>query len=118
MVYALCDRFATTVDYLPDASHHYPFIFISSVVGLGENNSDVIGEVSIPIEIYGVRTGRNELDKIQFNVQEGLKTIKEAFGYNVRLLQSDPNIRPDNTDKQPLTRITIDIRYQYTIKER
>lgn len=111
---AICRKNAKTFDYLPKGDESYPFIFVGNVDSEDENNSDLIGISNVSIDVYGLRSDRNALDDIQLRLNNEFTRLYEAFNYNVRVTNIVADVRPDNTDSQPLLRVMLRLKIQYT----
>lgn len=113
-VMRVCRGVVSTYDYLPDGNTEYPFIFVGSVSNEDENNSDLIGEANIDVDIYGLRTDRNVLDEIQRLLHNEFRALSDAYGYSLRVVRIITDVRPDNTDRQPLLRVMLRLTINYT----
>ena len=109
---------ARSFDYLPKGDEKYPFIFVGNVNSEDENNSDLIGVSNVDLDVYGLRSDRNTLDVIQMSLNNEFIRLDEAFNYNVRVTRIIADVRPDNTDTQPLLRVMFRLTIEYTKKER
>lgn len=115
-LFEVCEKYAQTSDSLHDPTLSYPFIFIGNIQNEDENNSDLIGTSNVNLDIYGLRTDRNILDDIQLRLNNEFRRLDEANNYYVRVTDLIWNVRPDNTDAQPLLRVMVNLRIQYTKK--
>ena len=117
-VMSICKKNARSFDYLPKGDEKYPFIFVGNVNSEDENNSDLIGVSNVDLDVYGLRSDRNTLDVIQMSLNNEFIRLDEAFNYNVRVTRIVADVRPDNTDTQPLLRVMFRLTIEYTKKER
>ena len=112
-LYSVLPIIGQTFDYLPEAGTKYPFIYIGEIYNREIPNSELLGEMTQIIHIYGLRTQRNQLEVWTAKVHNLLSSVKKIDGYRVALNDFDYRFIPDNTDVQPLLHYIINIRFKY-----
>lgn len=106
-----------TYDYLPEAGTKYPFIYIGNSNDLDQSHSDLLGTVDQTIHIYATSEQRADLDVLKVKLHDGIRNIRQAFDYNVNLINYTQRNLNDNTDVLPLIHTVIDVSFMYTRKE-
>ena len=105
---------AKTYDYLPKAGTKYPFIYIGNSNDLDQSHSDLLGTVDQTIHIYATSEQRADLDALKVKLHDGIRNIRQAFDYNVNLINYTQRNLNDNTDVLPLIHTVIDVSFTYT----
>ena len=108
---------AKTYDYLPEADAKYPFIYIGNSNDLDQSRSDLLGTVDQTIHIYATSEQRADLDVLKVKLHDSIRNIRQAFDYNVNLINYTQRNINDNTDVLPLIHTVIDVSFMYTRKE-
>lgn len=116
-IYGIADKIGDTYDYLPDAQAKYPFIYIGEQSNTDNSRSDLIGNINQTIHIYGLRTERKRIMKLETKLYDGLIKVREAYGYHVSMTDYTIRLLNDNTDVQPLLHVVVDVSFMYTRKE-
>lgn len=96
---------------------NYPFIYLTGAINTDSSNSDLMGQVLISANVYGLRIDRNKIDEVESEIYNSTLKDMEAFGYYFKRTSYDSRLESDNTDVQPLLVSRITLRFQYTKKE-
>ncbi|EKU93365.1 Uncharacterised protein [Alloiococcus otitis] len=99
-------------DYLPDASAHYPFIYIGEDESDHQFNTDRVEDVEQTVHLWGKRTDRNQLDYWLEALADKLKHPRLAFAYTLNPLDHAHSTIPDNTTGEPLLHHVLAVRFR------
>lgn len=96
---------------------NYPFIYLTGAINTDSSNSDLMGNVLISANVYGLRVDRNRIDEVEAEIYNQTLRKFEGYGYYFTRTDYDSVLDSDNTDVQPLLVSSITLRFQYTKKE-
>lgn len=112
-LYQLCDSFAPTFDYVPDADEKYPFIWLDGQTDVARINNDVLGMVSQQIRLYGLRKDRKQLDEWTARLRDEAISMREAFGYRVSLNEFNVRVLSEYSNSTLILFYHIDVTFNY-----
>lgn len=115
-IYGIANKIGDTYDYLPDAQAKYPFIYIGELFNTDNSRSDLNGNMTQTIHIYGKLTNRKTIMEYETRLHDELKRLREAYGYHVSMGEYTTRLIQDNTDVQPLLHLVVDVNFMYTRK--
>lgn len=113
-VFLLCKEVGQTFDFLPDAETQYPFIHIGQSSNLDVENSDLLGEVNLTINLWGTRVHRLDLDNMLVQIHDKLKELRVAFDYSINLVNFSSMLLDDLSTGSPLLHQVIELTFDYT----
>lgn len=115
-IYGIAKTIGDTYDYLPDAQAKYPFIYIGELFNTDNSRSDLNGNMTQTIHIYGKLTERKRIMELETQLHDALIKMREAYGYHVSMTDYTTRLLNDNTDVQPLLHVVVDVNFMYTRK--
>ena len=116
-LYSKFKEITDVYDYVSGSENEnrtYPFVYLTGAINTDSSNSYLMGNVLISANVYGLRTDRNEIDKVETEIYNSTLRNLEAFGYYFKRTSYDSRLESDNTDVQPLLVSRITLRFQYT----
>lgn len=119
-LYSKFNTITDVYDYVSGSENegrNYPFVYLTGAINTDSSNSDLMGEVLISANVYGLRVDRNKIDEVEAEIYNSTLKNTEAFGYYFKRTSYDSRLESDNTDVQPLLVSRITLRFQYTKKE-
>lgn len=119
-LYSTFNTIADVYDYVSGSENEgrsYPFVYLTGAINTDSSNSDLMGEVLISANVFGLRIDRNKIDEVETEIYNSTLRNMEAFGYYFKRTSYDSRLESDNTDVQPLLVSRITLRFQYTKKE-
>lgn len=119
-LYSKFNTITDAYDYVSGSENEgrkYPFIYLTGAINTDSSNSDLMGQVLISANVYGLRIDRNKIDNVESEIYNSTLKDMEAFGYYFKRTSYDSRLESDNTDIQPLLVSRITLRFQYTKKE-
>ena len=115
-IYVIADKIGNTYDYLPGPKTPYPFIYIGELFNTDNSRSDLNGNMTQTIHIYGKLTERKQIMELETQLHDALIKLRKAYGYHVSMTDYTTRLLQDNTDVQPLLHVVMDVTFMYTRK--
>ena len=116
-IYGIAQTIGDTYDYLPGPKTPYPFIYIGELFNTDNSRSDLNGNMTQTIHIYGKLTERKRIMELETQLHDALIKLREAYGYHISMTGYSTQLLNDNTDVQPLLHVAMDVTFMYTRKE-
>lgn len=116
-IFTIADKIGDAYDYLPGPKTPYPFIYIGELFNTDTSRSDLHGNMTKTIHIYGKLTERKTIMELETKLHDALIKLREAYGYHVSMTDYTTRLLQDNTDVQPLLHVVVDVSFMYTRKE-
>lgn len=116
-IFIIAQSIGDTYDYLPGAESKYPFIYIGESFTTDTSRSDLNGNMTQTIHIYGKLTDRKTIMDIETKLHYELHQLREAYGYHLSIRSYATRLLPYNPEVQPLLHLVVDVNFIYTRKE-
>ena len=116
-IFVIAKSIGDTYDYLPGVESKYPFIYIGESFTTDTSRSDLNGNITQTIHIYGKLTDRKRIMEIETELHDELHRLREGYGYHLSIGNYTTRLLPYNTEVQPLLHLVVDVNFIYTRKE-
>lgn len=114
-VFKICKNLGYKVyDYKPMNEVPYPFVEMEDTsVSYAINKTDVKGNVTLSLSVWGLQTKRKEVSNMANTILEKCLRIEHTDGYSWSLNINSSNIRilDDRTTVTPLKRAVIELEF-------
>jgi putative major structural protein len=114
-VFKICKNLGYEVyDYKPMNEVPYPFVEMEDTsVSYAINKTDVKGDVTLSLSVWGLQTKRKEVSTMANAILEKCLRIEHTDGYSWSLNINSSNIRilDDRTTVTPLKRAVIELEF-------